>query len=69
MDVQLKENIEWLNEQLEVEENDVYFLNGPLDLTFLFGLVDHLSNKLKYLTYEKYTPQVPRSLGTIIFIN
>lgn len=58
-----RENIEWLNEQLEVEENDVYFLNGPLDLTFLFGLVDHLSNKLKYLTYEKYTPQVPRSLG------
>ncbi|MEJ7208737.1 RNA degradosome polyphosphate kinase [Staphylococcus capitis] len=58
-----RENIEWLNEQLEKEENDVYFLNGPLDLTFLFGLVDHLSNKLKYLTYEKYTPQVPRSLG------
>lgn len=58
-----RENIEWLNEQLEVEENDVYFLNGPLDLTFFFGLVDHLSNKLKYLTYEKYTPQVPRSLG------
>ena len=58
-----RENIEWLNEQLEVEEKDVYILNGPLDLTFLFGLVDHLSNKLKYLTYEKYTPQVPRSLG------
>ena len=58
-----KENIEWLIDQLEVEENDVYFLNGPLDLTFLFGLVSHLSNKLKYLTYEKYTPQVPRSLG------
>lgn len=58
-----RENIEWLIDQLEVEENDVYFLNGPLDLTFLFGLVSHLSNKLKYLTYEKYTPQVPRSLG------
>lgn len=57
------ENIEWLIDQLEIEENDIYFLNGPLDLTFLFGLVDHLSHKLKYLTYEKYTPQIPRSLG------
>ena len=26
-------------------------------------MVDHLSHKLKYLTYDKYTPQPPRSLG------
>lgn len=58
-----REDISWIMEQLEVEENDIYFVDGPLDLTFLFGLVDHLSNKLYYLTYEKYTPQVPRSLG------
>ena len=58
-----KENVEWLIDQLEIEENDIYYLDGPLDLTFLFGLVDHLSHKLKYLTYEKYTPQPPRSLG------
>ena len=58
-----KENVEWLLDQLEIEDNDIYYLDGPLDLTFLFGLVDHLSHKLKYLTYEKYTPQPPRSLG------
>lgn len=58
-----REDISWIMEQLEVEENDIYFVDGPLDLTFLFGLVDHLSNKLYYLTYEKYTPQVPKSLG------
>ena len=58
-----KENVEWLIDQLEIEDNDIYYLDGPLDLTFLFGLVDHLSHKLKYLTYEKYTPQPPRSLG------
>ena len=45
------------------EKENVEYLDGPLDLTFLFGLVDHLSHKLKYLTYEKYTPQPPRSLG------
>ena len=48
---------------MEVDKQDVYFLNGPLDLTFIFGLVDHLSHKLNYLTYEKYSPQIPRSLG------
>ena len=58
-----KENVEWLINQLEIEDNDISDLDGPLDLTFLFGLVDHLSHKLKYLTYEKYTPQPPRSLG------
>lgn len=58
-----KENVEWLINQLEIEDNYIYYLDGPLDLTFLFGLVDHLSHKLKYLTYEKYTPQPPRSLG------
>ena len=58
-----KENVEWLIDQLEIEDNDIYYLDGPLDLTFLFGLVDHLSHKLKYLTYDKYTPQPPRSLG------
>ncbi|KSZ61818.1 polyphosphate kinase [Staphylococcus epidermidis] len=58
-----KENVEWLINQLEIEDNDIYYLDGPLDLTFLFGLVDHLSHKLMYLTYDKYTPQPPRSLG------
>lgn len=48
---------------MEVDKQDVYFLNGPLDLTFIFGLVDHLSHKLNYLTYEKYSPQIPCSLG------
>ena len=57
------EDLGWLTDTLEVDEQDVYLLNGPLDLTFIFGLVDHLSHKLKYLTYDKYTPQIPRSLG------
>ncbi len=57
------DDLDWLIETLEVDKQDVYFLNGPLDLTFIFGLVGHLSHKLNYLTYEKYTPQIPRSLG------
>ncbi|PTI75032.1 RNA degradosome polyphosphate kinase [Staphylococcus succinus] len=57
------EDILWIMDQLEVQDEDVYFLNGPLDLTMLFDLVGHLSHKLNHLTYNKYVPQLPRDLG------
>ncbi|MDW8542985.1 RNA degradosome polyphosphate kinase [Staphylococcus sp. KG4-3] len=57
------EDIVWIMNQLEVHDNDVYFLDGPLDLTMLSGLVGHLSNKLKHLKYNKYVPQIPQTLG------
>lgn len=57
------EDIAWIMNQLEVQDNDVYFLDGPLDLTMLSDLVGHLSNKLKHLKYNKYVPQIPQSLG------
>ncbi|MEB8210064.1 RNA degradosome polyphosphate kinase [Staphylococcus succinus] len=57
------EDILWIMNQLEVQDEDVYFLNGPLDLTMLFDLVGHLSHKLNHLTYNKYVPQLPRDLG------
>ncbi|MCI2948744.1 RNA degradosome polyphosphate kinase [Staphylococcus caledonicus] len=58
-----RDDLDWLVETLEVDKQDVYFLDGPLDLTFIFSLVDHLSHKLNYLTYKKYSPQISRSLG------
>ncbi|PTI43007.1 RNA degradosome polyphosphate kinase [Staphylococcus succinus] len=57
------EDILWIMNQLEVQDEDVYFLNGPLDLTMLFDLVGHLSHKLNHLTYNKYVPLLPRDLG------
>ncbi|MBM6638576.1 RNA degradosome polyphosphate kinase [Staphylococcus xylosus] len=57
------EDIVWIMNQLEVQDNDVYFLDGPLDLTMLSDLVGHLSNKLKHLKYNKYVPQIPQYLG------
>lgn len=57
------EDIVSIMNQLEVQDNDVYFLDGPLDLTMLSDLVGHLSNKLKHLKYNKYVPQIPQSLG------
>ncbi|AKS66762.1 RNA degradosome polyphosphate kinase [Staphylococcus coagulans] len=56
-------NMDWLIDTLELEQQDVYYTDGPLDLTFVFELVDHLSHKLKALTYPAYTPQIPQSLG------
>ena len=57
------EDVAWIINQLDVHDNDLYFLNGPLDLTMLSDLVGHLSNKLKHLKYNKYVPQIPSSLG------
>lgn len=56
-------DIEGLKEQLEVEDEDVYFVDGPLDLTMVFGLVGYLTPQLPNLRYDPYTPQIPESLG------
>ncbi|EKU46587.1 RNA degradosome polyphosphate kinase [Staphylococcus massiliensis] len=56
-------SIDWLIDTLEVSDEDVYYVDGPLDLTMVSDLVGHLSNKLKHLKYEKYIPQPPQSLG------
>ncbi|AYU56063.1 RNA degradosome polyphosphate kinase [Staphylococcus debuckii] len=56
-------DIQELKEQLEIHNNDVYFVDGPLDLTMLFGLVGRLTPDLSNLRYDPYTPQVPASLG------
>ncbi|MBQ8039840.1 MAG: RNA degradosome polyphosphate kinase [Lachnospiraceae bacterium] len=47
--------LEILKKELEIEENDVYKIDGPLDLTFLmkmYGL-----DGFEHLKEEKYTPQ------------
>ena len=51
-----------LQEELEVDEDDVYFINGPLDLTFLMRMYsiqgfDHLKDK-------KYEPVFPKYMQT-----
>ncbi|MCU5746946.1 RNA degradosome polyphosphate kinase [Staphylococcus sp. SQ8-PEA] len=58
-----EEDLIWILRQLELDMEDVYSVDGPLDLTFLSDLVSYYSHKLNRLTYEPYTPQPPRSLG------
>ena len=51
---------------LELEEEDIYSLTGPLDLTFLFKFYSQVSDEYKHLTYEPYVPQPPLDLDNCI---
>ncbi|MCR5747144.1 MAG: RNA degradosome polyphosphate kinase [Lachnospiraceae bacterium] len=55
-----------LKEELEVDESDVYFINGPIDLTFLMKMYslqgfDHLKDK-------SYEPQFPKYMESDVSI-
>lgn len=52
----------YLLDQLEVHENDVYFVNGPLDLTFLFSFYKRIAAEKEHLIFEKLIPQPPKDL-------
>ncbi|MED3646487.1 RNA degradosome polyphosphate kinase [Halalkalibacterium halodurans] len=47
---------------LEIHKNDVYSLQGPLDLTFLFKLYNRLIVDYEHLTNETLIPQPPEDL-------
>lgn len=53
----------FLMNELEINENDVYRIDGPLDLTVMFSLVGQLEDLLPDLLYKPYTPQLPSSLN------
>ncbi|WP_121614536.1 RNA degradosome polyphosphate kinase [Mesobacillus foraminis] len=54
--------LQFLLKELEVHSKDVYEIEGPLDLTFLFGFYGALSKDKEHLTYEKLIPQTPYDL-------
>lgn len=51
-----------LHEVLEVENKDVYIVDGPLDLTCLFGLYKKLAPLYEHLVYPALIPQPPQGL-------
>ncbi|CAM4035376.1 polyphosphate kinase [Bacillus manliponensis] len=51
-----------LHEVLEVEDKDVYIVDGPLDLTCLFGLYKKLAPLYEHLIYPALIPQPPQGL-------
>jgi len=54
--------LKYLLEELEDWDAQVFRLDGPLDLTFLFGFCKVIAEGREQLEYESFIPQVPLSL-------
>ncbi|MFB4164281.1 RNA degradosome polyphosphate kinase [Alteribacillus sp. JSM 102045] len=54
--------LNYLLDELEIHDNDVYFVNGPLDLTFLFHFYDETKKEKDHLVYMPRIPQPPKDL-------
>ncbi len=64
----LEEDIEFLREKLELSIHDIYRIEGPLDLTYLFDLKDDLSEEHPELIYPEFHPNYPAILeGESVF--
>lgn len=66
LEVQLQCNeekvVNFLKEKLEISDADVYFLESPLDLTFLFSFYNELQSTHEHLAYPSFLPQAPQDL-------
>jgi polyphosphate kinase len=58
------EVLDYLLEEFEIQESDVFKIGGPLDLTFLFSFVKKISAGLEHLQYESFIPQRPKDLAS-----
>lgn len=56
------EVLRYLIEEFGINETDVYKIDGPLDLTFLFDFVKELSKEKGHLLYESFIPRCPLEL-------
>lgn len=64
----VEDDIDFLLQKLELAEDDVYRLDGPLDLTYLFDLQDDLGEIYPDLRYSPFDPYYPEILkGKSIF--
>ena len=61
--------VNFLLHVLEIHDKDLYILNGPLDLTFLFGFVKGIEGDYEDLVYHTLMPQPPQDIhpGETIF--
>ncbi|WP_338753812.1 RNA degradosome polyphosphate kinase [Bacillus sp. FJAT-52991] len=57
-----QEGLDYLLDELEIHHKDVYKIDGPLDLTFLFSFAKKLQDIREDLAYETFIPQPPFDL-------
>lgn len=51
-----------IRKELAIQDQDIYYINGPLDLTFLMKMYG--MDGFSHLKYEKYVPQIIPELAT-----
>lgn len=54
--------LSYLLDELEIQETDVYKIDGPLDVTFLFSFTRHFEANFPKLSYPVFMPQQPVDL-------
>lgn len=54
--------LDYLLDEFELGESDVFKIDGPLDLTAMFGFVKEISVGREHLEYESFIPQPPHDL-------
>ncbi len=54
--------LQFLANTLEIHEKDIYSLNGPLDLSFLFSFYNEIIGNKEHLCYQTLIPQPPIDL-------
>lgn len=54
--------VDHITKELELDEEDIYKINGPLDHTFLAQFAKHVSRKREHLNFEAFIPQKPVDL-------
>ncbi|RBW69047.1 RNA degradosome polyphosphate kinase [Bacillus taeanensis] len=58
-----KEILNFLLKELEIHEKDVYWINGPLDLTFLGKFYNKMADGNEHLVYGALIPQPSKDLN------
>ncbi len=56
--------LDYLLEELEIHKDDVYEIDGPLDLTFLFGFIKAITPYKEHLAYQAFIPQPPEDVSS-----
>ena len=56
-----KRTVEILRKALDIHPEDFYYINGPLDLSFLWNIYN--LNELSYLRYKEYKPIVDNKIS------
>lgn len=59
-----EEVLAYLLDEFEISESDVFKIDGPLDLTFMFSFVKAVSIGREHLEYESFISQPPLDLGS-----